>query len=109
MGKGTIGNRSSYKNRNGYYLSRDYDERVGGKFTFLLEPLIGNDDELFFYVMKTDNGKYEITGEGYIVTSSDSLKSHLMGLRKKLPGRTIWYYHIDQNGSVIRKEKGYEV
>ena len=109
MGKGTIGNRTSYKNLRGYYLSRDYDEKVGGKFSFLLEPLIGNDEELFFYIHKTEDGKYEITGEVYIITEKVSLNYHLRNLRKELPGKTIWYYHIDKDGNVIRKEKGYEI
>ena len=109
MGKGTIGNRTSYKNLRGYYLSRDYDEKVGGKFSFLLEPLIGNEDEVFFYVQKTEDGRYEITGEGYIITEKESLNRHLRDLRKELPGKTIWYYHIDKDGNVIRKEKGYEL
>ena len=65
MGRGSIGNRSGYKTVRGYYISGGYHEGFGGKFNFLLEPLIGNDDERFFYVEKTDNGKYEVTGEGY--------------------------------------------
>ena len=109
MGKGTIGNRTSYKNLRGYYLSRDYDEKVGGKFSFLLEPLIGNDSERFFYVHKNEDGKYEVTGEGYIITEKESLNRHLKNLRKELPGTTIWYYHIDKDGNVIRKEKGYDL
>ena len=30
-------------------------------------------------------------------------------MKKELPGKTIWYYHIDKDGNVIRKEKGYEL
>ena len=86
MGKGTVGNRTSYKNLRGYYLSRDYDEKVGGKFSFLLEPLIGN-DELFFYIRKTEDGRYEITGEGYIITEKESLNRHLRDLKKRTAGK----------------------
>jgi len=109
MGKGTIGNKSGYKTKRGYYLSSDYDEKVGGKFDFLLEPLHGNEGERFFYVLRLPDGKYEVTGEGYIVTNKDSLRRHLQQLKSELPGKAIWYYHIDKNGNVIRKEKGYEI
>ena len=70
MGKGSIGNKSGYKTRKGYYISSDYDEKFGGKFSLFLEPLNGNDGELFFYVMKHENGKFEVTGEGYYVISA---------------------------------------
>ena len=41
MGKGSIGNKSGYKTRKGYYISSDYDEKFGGKFSLFLEPLNG--------------------------------------------------------------------
>lgn len=110
MGKGTIGNRAGYRTRRGYYLYHDYDERFGGKFDFLLEPLHGNDEERFFYVERIENGRYEVTGEGYIITSRDSLGRHLKRLKEELRGKSIWYYHIDkQSGRVLRKEKGNEI
>ena len=43
MGRGSIGNRRDYKTVRGYYISGGYNEGFGGKFNFLLEPLIGND------------------------------------------------------------------
>ena len=92
MGKGTIGNKPGYKTKRGYYISSDYDEKAGGKFDFLLEPLIGNEGERFFYVQRLSDGKYEVTGEGYIVTNKDSLHRHLQHLKKALPGKVIWYY-----------------
>lgn len=109
MGKGTIGNKSGYKTKRGYYISSDYDEKYGGKFDFLLEPLHGNDEERFFYVQKLENGKYEVTGEGYVINSKQSLYRHLKDLREELPGKVIWYYHIDKDGNVLRKERGYEI
>ena len=109
MGSGSIGNRSGYKTVRGYYISGGCNEGFGGKFNFLLEPLIGNDDERFFYVEKTDNGKYEVTGEGYVITSKDSLYRHLKCLKKELQGKCIWYYHIDSAGCVLRKEKDHEL
>lgn len=109
MGKGSFANKSGYKTKRGYYISSDYDAKVGGKFDFLLEPLFGNEGERFFYVQKLENGRYEVTGEGYIVTSKESLHRHLQQLKKELPGKSIWYYHIDNSGAVIRKERGYEL
>lgn len=38
---------------------------LAGRFNFLLEPLLGKDNERLFYVEKKKNGKYEMTGEGY--------------------------------------------
>ena len=38
MGKGTM-NCKDYKTKCGYYLDKDYDEKVGGEFYFLLLPL----------------------------------------------------------------------
>ena len=58
---------------------------------------------------KTDNGKYEVTGEGYVITSKDSLYRHLKCLKKELQGKCIWYYHIDSAGCVLRKEKDHEL
>lgn len=108
MGKGSIGNKSGYKTKTGYYVSSDYDERVGGKFSMFLEPLDGSDGELFFYIRKQEDGRFEVTGEGYIVTSRSSLLRHIRDVKNELPGKSIWYYHIDKDGNVIRKEKGYE-
>ena len=45
MGKGTM-NCKDYKTKCGYYLDKDYDEKVGGEFYFLLLPLLG--DKRFF-------------------------------------------------------------
>ena len=105
MGKGTIGNKPSYRTKRGYYVSSDYDERVGGKFDFLLEPLYGNEDERFFYVLRQEDGRYAVTGEGYTITEKESLYRHLKELRKELQGQAIWYYHINREGTVVRKEK----
>lgn len=109
MGKGSIGNRTGYKTRTGYYVSHDYDERIGGKFSMFLYPLNGNNGELFFYVRLQENGKFEVTGEGYIVTSKSSLHRHISDVKKVLPGKSIWYYHIDKDGNVIRKEESHEL
>ena len=103
--KGTISNKSSYITKRGYYITADYDECLGGKFRFLLEPLYGSSEERFFYVQKLDNGKYEVTGEGYIITSNDSLQRHLRTLRSSLSGADLWYYHINEAGDIVRREK----
>ena len=45
MGKRTM-NCKDYITKCGYYLDKDYDEKVGGEFYFLLLPLLG--DKRFF-------------------------------------------------------------
>lgn len=110
MGKGTIGNKRNYITKTGYYLSHDFDVKVGGEFYFLLEPLIGNDDERFFCV-REHNGLYEVEGEFYIISASnkESLQRHKRELKAELTGKHIWYYHEDENGNTVWKEKSEEV
>lgn len=47
MGKETM-NCKDYKTKCGYYLDKDYDEKIGGEFYFLLLPLFGNNNKRFF-------------------------------------------------------------
>lgn len=49
MGSGSM-KRKSYITKTSYYLTKDFDVKVGGEFYFLLTPLYGNNDECFFYV-----------------------------------------------------------
>lgn len=109
VGKGSIGNKPGYKTKRGYYCASDYDEKVGGKFWMFLEPLAGNDDELFFYVRKQGRDRYEVTGEGYIVTSRESLSRHIREVKNEVQGKVIWYYHLDENENIVRKEMGDEI
>ena len=52
---------------------KDYDEKIGGDFWFVLTPLINCDDQPFFYYKKVENG-YLVEGEGYICTEENSAK-----------------------------------
>lgn len=87
-----------------YYSVADYDERIGGKFTMLIVPFRGNDNERFYYVKELDNHKIEIEGEGYIITDDDSLKRHKRETRTDLGKDSVWYYWLDENGNVISKD-----
>lgn len=106
MGSGTIQNKTQYTTKKGYYISRDFNELFGGEFYFILEALHGNDDERFFYVKKMPNGLYEVTGEFYIipVSNEESKKRRISRIKRSLKGKPIWYYHLDENDNVIRKE-----
>ena len=53
----------------------DYDEKVGGKFWFVLDPFFNCDGKPFFYYKKVDNG-YLIEGEAYICTNKDQAQKH---------------------------------
>lgn len=91
------------KKKAGYYQVSDYNKKVGGKFTFFIEPLQGTEDKFFYYVKELENGKYELQGEGYIVTDSDSLKRHKREAILSLRGTTPAYYWLDENDKVINK------
>lgn len=98
--------RKSYKTKTGYFCAADFDKKLGGKFYFLIEPLIGCQEERFFYVRKLKDGAFEILGEGYIINAPGGLKRHISELKKELGSSPqIYYYHLDETGKVIKKEK----
>lgn len=108
IGNGTLYNQNHYQTRTGYYLSRDYDARVGGDFYFFLEPYCDEEENrLYFYVQQKPDGLYEITGEWYIIMADNktSLDRHKRQIREKRKVKSLWYYHIDDTGKVIRKEQ----
>ena len=47
MGSGTMPVKN-YRTKKGYYLAQDFDEKIGGKFYFLIEPLLGFETGLSF-------------------------------------------------------------
>ena len=55
MGSGSMKSKS-YTTKTGYYLTKDFDVKVGGEFHFLLTPLHGNNNERFFYVEENLDG-----------------------------------------------------
>lgn len=97
---------SKLKKKAAYYLSKSYNELYGGEFTFFIEPFQGTEDKCFYYVKRLENGEIEITGEGYIVTSKDSLASHKSDAKKTFGEICPAYYWLDENDKVI--EKTYE-
>jgi hypothetical protein len=102
----------NYKKQSKYYSIKDYDERVGGDFHFLIEPLNGCNDEKFFYVKHLPNGNedgdhkgyYEVTGEGYIISNPSDHTRQVKELKEELKDSPIWYYHTNNAGDVIKKE-----
>lgn len=98
---------NKYKRKQKYFCVTDYDERLGGKFKLLLKPL--RDDNCgtrFFYVKELNDGKYEVTGEGYIL-SDDKLiaEERISELKKRLEDVPIWYYLLSVCGDVYFKER----
>lgn len=106
MGKGTM-NCKDYKTKCGYYLDKDYDEKVGGEFYFLLLPLLGNNNKRFFYVKDNFDGSFTVEGECYIITNENVLRRYITDAQKELKGKPIWYYHIDGDRKILREEKVY--
>lgn len=68
-------------------------------------PLYGNNNERFFFIEENPDGSYTVEGECYIVTNEESLKRHKRDVKKEVKNKPIWYYHVDKNRTVIRKEK----
>jgi len=81
-----------------YYSAKDFDEKLGGDFTVFVVPFPGNDDERFYYTRRLENGKFEIEGEGYIVTNDDSLKRHKKEAREDLGDAHVVYRWLDEEG-----------
>ena len=103
MGNGTAVVKN-YKLKQPYYCAKDFDARFGGDFWFLIEPLRGwSDEERFFYVREMADGKFELTGEGYIVSGKRPVE-RLKELREKLKNIKIQYVFLDENGSEVRRE-----
>lgn len=103
MGKGTM-KRKNYITKQGYYLSKDFDVKVGGDFYFLLLPLYGNDNQCFFYVFENEDGSYTVEGECYIITNNEHLKRYIKEAKKEFSDKPIWYYHTDNNHNTVYKE-----
>ncbi len=103
MGNGSM-QVSNYKTKRGYYLTKDYDENYGGDFHFFIRPLIGFNNEVFFYVRELPDGKYEVTGEAYIITKPERIKTYKAGARETRKGKKLYYYHVDKDFNVLRKE-----
>ena len=54
---------------------KDFDEKVGGEFWFVLEPFTDREEQPFFYYKKIDDG-YLVEGEAYICMSIESVNYH---------------------------------
>ena len=56
-------------------------------------------------VEENPGNSYTVEGECYIITNKESLKHHKVDIKRGIKNKPIWYYHIDKNRTVIRKEK----
>ncbi|RFZ77602.1 hypothetical protein DS742_17455 [Lacrimispora amygdalina] len=94
---------SKIKDAAPYYASQDYDIRLGGLFHLFLVPLHGEGDRRFYYIREKTNGKYELQGEGYIISESLRLYEMKREAIKSLGDRPVWYYWLDEQCSVLKK------
>jgi len=102
MGKGDIVVKN-YKNAKGYYSESDNDPAYGGRYWFIIEPLIGVHNERFFYVTEMESGKYKVTGK-FSIFSPRRYAERISELKKELDGLSIHYYFPDETGKVIKRE-----
>jgi hypothetical protein len=106
MGNGTSQRKNYNAPQRGYFSVKGHDVKYGGDYRFIVLPLYGADDERFFFVRELDNGEYDVTGEGYVVMRPTRLSEYFGSDLKELVGVPVWYYFLDQEGRVIRKERG---
>jgi len=106
MGNGTVQRRSYKAPQRGYFSAKGRDVNYGGDYRFIVLPLYGVENERFFYVRELDNGEYDVTGEGYVVPCHIRLSEYFGDDLKELAGIPIWYYFLDHEGRVIKKERG---
>lgn len=91
------------KKKAAYYTSKSYDELYGGEFIFFIEPLEGTNDKCFYYVKELENGKIEITGEGYIISNPKRLASYKKAARENLGNAYPAYYWLNEEDKTIEK------
>ncbi len=102
--KGSFEIKRLHPNKPYYISSKDYDSRLGGEFRLFIHPFSIDDSNAFYYVRRLMDGQMQIEGEGYIVTSKDSLNRHKADARRTFSGNRIWYYWLDEACNVIQKE-----
>lgn len=86
-----------------YHTKHDFDTKLGGEFWFYLVPFQGENNEVFFYVMKENNETF-IEGEAYIIDNKEALRKHKFNDKKYFAGKTLYYYFVDNNYNIISKE-----
>lgn len=86
-----------------YHAKHDFDDKLGGEFWFYLVPFQGENNEVFFYVMKENNETF-IEGEAYIIDNKKALRKHKLNDKKYFTGKSLYYYFVDSNYNTIRKE-----
>lgn len=102
MGAGTMWV-ADYHTPKAYYLKKDCDAKLGGDFWFLIKPLM-DEENAFFYVKELENGKFEVEGEGYIITDPDRVAHYVSAARSDFQTKTLYYYHRNAHNEIIRKE-----
>lgn len=102
MGKGSIV-KKNYKTSSGYYSASGNTEKMGA-YWFFIEPLYGWEGRRFFYVKELEDGEYEVTGEGYFSYDAKGHRERKSDFKKERP-KDIYYYHVDESGQVMSKEK----
>ena len=86
--KGTMFLKKLNKRQRCIVSDKDYDEKVGGEFWFVLDPFLNCEDKPFFYYKQIENG-YIVEGEAYICTDENSVQKHRLKTNRLY--RTITY------------------
>lgn len=86
-----------------YHAKHDFDEKIGGKFWLYLVPFQGENNEVFFYIMKENNETF-IEGEAYIIDNEKTLREYKKDDKKYFAGKKLYYYFVDKNYNIISKE-----
>ena len=85
-----------------YHTKHDFDTKLGYEFWLYIVPIQGENNEVFFYVMK-ENNKTFIEGEGYIIDNQKALNLYKKDDKKYFAGKKLYYRFVDSNYNTIRK------
>lgn len=74
-----------------YYVVKDHDERLGGDVWWFVTPIIATGNQPVYFVGKEPDGRFSLSGEGYIVDNADSLRKHKEEAKRRLGDKKVRY------------------